>query len=459
MNSKLEISNHHRINLQKILIVDDVPENIEVLYEVLKGEHKLYGATSGKTALEVAALRRPDLILLDVMMPEMDGYEVCAALKRSASTQDIPVLFITAKTDMESEKHALSAGAVDYIHKPFDTEIVRARVKLHLELARHRDRLGLLNQQLEQSLTDIKLVQSRLEILSTAIEQSPTSVIITGTDAVIQYVNPYFSVESGFSSSEAIGQKTSILKSGLTNPETYQDLWMHLERGESWTGEFVNRRKSGEIYWQEAHIAPVENANGDITHFVAVSLDISERKNAQQRLLYRAHHDALTNLPNRTLFFEKVEQGLALAKRNKILLALLYIDLDKFKPLNDNYGHAVGDLVLQEVARRLCNSIRESDSVSRIGGDEFVVLLQEIDSEEIAVMVAEKIRKSLNQPFEVAEKMLSISSSIGIAISPEHGIDAIKLAGNADCAMYWAKNNGRDQVKVFTTGSVKIGAG
>lgn len=459
MNTKLDVSNPHCIDLQKILIVDDVPENIEVLYQILKSDHKLYGATSGKKALEVAALRRPDLILLDVMMPEMDGYEVCAALKNTAKTQDIPVIFITAKTDVESERYALSSGAVDFIHKPFDPGIVLARVKLHLELARHRDRLEKLNQQLEQSLTDIILIQSRLEILSTAVDQSPTSVVITGADAVIQYVNPHFSLESGFTSAEAIGQKPSILKSGLTDPETYRDLWRHLERGESWTGEFVNRRKSGEIYWEEAHIAPVEDANGSITHYVAVNLDISERKNAQQRLTYMAHHDALTNLPIRTLFFEKVEQGLALAKRNQTQLALMYIDLDKFKPINDNHGHAAGDIVLQEVARRLCNCVRESDSVSRIGGDEFMVLLLDVDSEDTAVMVAEKIRNSLNRPFEVENKLLSISSSIGIAIYPEHGIDAIELAGNADCAMYWVKDNGRDKVEVFTMDMVKIGVG
>ncbi|WP_319586755.1 diguanylate cyclase domain-containing protein [uncultured Desulfobulbus sp.] len=441
------------------MIVDDVPENIEVLYQVLKGEHKLVGATSGKQALEMAALHCPDLILLDVMMPEMDGYEVCSALKSDDKTVDIPVIFITAKTDAESEKQALSAGAVDFIHKPFDTGVVLTRVKLHLELAQNRKRLENLNQQLEQSLAEIKLVQSRLEVLSTAIEQSPTSVVITGADAVIQYVNPHFTLESGFTSAEAIGHNPSILKSGLTNPETYRDLWMHLERGESWTGEFVNRRKSGEIYWEEAHIAPVKDANGAITHYVAVNLDISERKEAQQHLAYMAHHDALTNLPNRTLFFEKVEQGLALAKRNQTRLALMYIDLDKFKPINDNHGHAAGDLVLKEVAKRLCNCIRESDSVSRIGGDEFVVLLLDVGSEDAAVLVAEKIRYSLNQPFDIAQKMLSISSSIGVAIYPEHGSDAIELAGNADCAMYLAKEQGRDNVKVFMADIVEMNSG
>lgn len=341
--------------------------------------------------------------------------------------------------------------------------MVRSRVRLHLELerraaaltlanaefTRHRDRLGELNRRLEQSLADIKLSQSRLQVLSTAIEQSPTSVVITGADAIIQYVNPHFSEESGYSSAEAIGQNPGILNSGLTEPSTFRDLWSHLTCGEPWAGEFINRRKSGEIYWEEAHIAPVKDADGKTTHYVAVKLDISGRKVAQQRLAYMAHHDPLTNLPNRSLFFDLVTQGLALARRNETIMALMYIDLDKFKPINDNYGHEAGDLVLQHVARRMSDCVRDSDSVARIGGDEFVVLLLDVGDEEAAVAVAEKIRTSLNQPFDVAGKMLSISSSIGIAIYPEHGSDADELARNADSAMYHAKQSGRDNVKVF----------
>ena len=220
-------------------------------------------------------------------------------------------------------------------------------------------------------------------------------------------------------------------------------------RGEPWTGEFINRRKSGEIYWEEAHIAPVKDAGGRTTHYVAVKLDISGRKEAQQRLVYMAHHDPLTNLPNRSLFFDLVAQGLALARRNETMMALMYIDLDRFKPINDNYGHEAGDVVLQHVARRMSDCVRDSDRVARIGGDEFVVLLLDVANEEAAVMVAEKIRASLSQPFDVAGKMLSISSSIGIAIYPEHGSDSDELARNADSAMYHAKQSGRDNVKVF----------
>jgi diguanylate cyclase (GGDEF)-like protein/PAS domain S-box-containing protein len=305
------------------------------------------------------------------------------------------------------------------------------------------------NKKLKHSLSIVTQTEQRLKIFSTAIQQSPTSVIISGPDNIIQYVNPKFSSETGYTAAEAIGRTPSFLQSGITERATYGDMWRCLKRGELWSGELVNRRKNGEIYWEEAHIAPVKNAAGEITNFVAVKLDISERKQAHDRLAHLAHYDFLTNLPNRSLFFERVIQALALAKRNKGKLALMFIDLDKFKPINDAHGHAVGDLLLQEAARRMSACLRDSDTVGRIGGDEFVVLLPDVAGAEAALLVAEKIRIALNQVFVVDNKILSISTSIGIAIYPEHGHDDISLAKHADFAMYHAKTSGRDNVQVF----------
>jgi diguanylate cyclase (GGDEF)-like protein/PAS domain S-box-containing protein len=307
------------------------------------------------------------------------------------------------------------------------------------------------NKKLQHSLNTVTQTEQRLKIFSTAIEQSPTSVIISGPDNIIQYVNPKFSSETGYTAAEAIGRTPSFLQSGITERSTYGDMWHSLKRGDLWSGELVNRRKNGEIYWEEAHIAPVKNAAGKITHYVAVKLDITERKQAHDRLAHLAHYDFLTNLPNRSLFFERVTQALALAKRNKGKLALMFIDLDKFKPINDAHGHAVGDLLLQEAARRMSGCLRDSDTVGRIGGDEFVVLLPDVAGAgaEAASLVAEKIRMALNQVFVVDNKILSISSSIGIAIYPEHGHDDISLAKHADFAMYHAKASGRDNVQVF----------
>lgn len=434
----------------RILIVDDTPANVEILLGLLEDDYDTRFALSGRQAL--ALLRRiepPDLILLDVMMPEMDGYAVCAALKGDPRTAAIPVLFITAKTDADSETQALAAGAVDFIHKPINKDVLRARVRLHLQLAQRTAAL-------QRSLAEIEQAQQQLQVLSTAIDQSPTSIIITGLDATIQYVNPCFTEETGYALQEVMGQNPRFLQSGLTDRATFAEMWRCLSRGEPWIGEMINRRKSGEVYWEEAHIAPVKDAGGQITHYVAVKMDITERKRAYERIAYMAHHDALTELPNRALFFERVAHGLALARRRQTRLALLFIDLDRFKAINDRYGHAVGDTVLQEAARRLGACVRESDTLGRLGGDEFVALLLDVGATGNALSVADKINQTLRQPFIVDEKALSLSSSIGVALYPDHGEDPIELAKCADCAMYCAKQSGRDNVKLFQAGMLEM---
>jgi diguanylate cyclase (GGDEF)-like protein len=229
-------------------------------------------------------------------------------------------------------------------------------------------------------------------------------------------------------------------------------MWAQLLRGEAWTGELINRRKNGEAYWEEAHIAPVKDSKGMTRHYVAVKVDVSVRKEVNDKLAYLAHHDSLTHLPNRTLFFERLAQGLVLAKRNNTRLAIMYIDLDRFKPVNDTYGHAVGDILLQQAAERMKNCLRDSDTVGRIGGDEFVALTLNVSDEQSACLLAEKIRATLGQVFAIAGIEHSVSASIGVAIYPDHAATEIELAKKADIAMYAAKAGGRDQVKLYRQG-------
>ncbi|MFZ6759535.1 ABC transporter substrate-binding protein [Undibacterium sp. Ji50W] len=308
------------------------------------------------------------------------------------------------------------------------------------------------NRRLAHSLDEIRKNELRLSFLSSAIEHSPTSVIITDANSVIEYVNPHFTIDTGYAAEEVIGKKPSILQSGQVKPEIYQAMWQQLLRGEEWTGELINRRKNGELYWEEAHIAPVKNAAGKTTHYVAVKVDVSERKLVNDKLAYLAHHDSLTSLPNRILFFERLAQGLALAKRNKTRLALMYIDLDRFKPINDSFGHAVGDVLLQQAAERMKHCLRDSDTVGRIGGDEFVALTLNVSDEQSAGVLAEKIRLALTAPFLIADNTHFISASIGIAIYPDHGMTELELAKKADLAMYAAKAKGRDQVILYSPG-------
>ena len=208
---------------------------------------------------------------------------------------------------------------------------------------------------------------------------------------------------------------------------------------------------NGQTYWVETCKTPIVDTYGKVLGTTGFAQDITARKAAEEQIKHLAHHDTLTNLPNRTLFNDRLQQALAIAKRDKAHMALMFIDLDEFKPINDTYGHAVGDLLLKEVAVRIQDCLRESDTVARMGGDEFTVLLPTIDAKQDASIVAEKIRHALNQPFELASNSLLISSSIGIAIYPEHGSDEKSLLKNADTAMYYAKESGRNTVKIFPT--------
>lgn len=300
-----------------------------------------------------------------------------------------------------------------------------------------------------RDISERKHIEADLRIAATAFE-SQEGMIITDADTVILKINQSFTKITGYTAAEAIGRKMNLLRSGVQNAKFYADMWAQINATGGWQGEIWNRRKEGEIYPEWLTITAVKAVDGRITHYVGTMIDITARKAIEEQIHHLAHHDVLTDLPNRILLIDRLTQALAQARRDNTTLALMYIDLDKFKPVNDNFGHDVGDLLLKEVASRLLNCMqRESDTVSRLGGDEFVVLLSTIEKEQDAIIVAEKILSTLNQPFTIEQNLITISSSIGIAIYPTHGIDAIALMKNADNAMYQAKHAGRSCFKYY----------
>lgn len=307
-------------------------------------------------------------------------------------------------------------------------------------------------QALKHELTERKRAETGIRLAATVFDTVDTAVMVTDADKRIIKVNPAFTVITGYTPGEAIGNTTHMLSSGAHTPEFYKEMWATLKASGSWQGEISNRRKSGEFYIEWLSINEVRDNEGQLTHYVALFSDISERKAAEEHMHTLAHYDALTGLPNRTLLSDRLQQAITSAKREKSHMALMFIDLDKFKPVNDTLGHHIGDLMLKEVAQRMLECLRESDSAARIGGDEFVVLLPLIDAASDAVAVAEKIRHALNQPFELAGHRLNISSSIGVAVYPEHGGDEKSLLKNADTAMYFAKEAGRNNVTLYAPG-------
>ncbi|MBF0269374.1 MAG: EAL domain-containing protein [Alphaproteobacteria bacterium] len=295
-----------------------------------------------------------------------------------------------------------------------------------------------------------KQSEEKLRHLSQAVEQSPADVVITDAEGIIQYVNPRFSQVTGYASKEVIGKKPSILKSGRTPAALYESLWETITAGKEWRGELMNRKKDGSLFWQHAIISPIRDNSGAITHYISVKEDISIRKEYEERLVRQANYDALTGLPNRILAMDRLKQAIAQAQRYNRKVALMLLDLDDFKKVNDTLGHAAGDLLLKEAALRLVDCLREGDTVARLGGDEFVLLLPDLTDISSAEVVAEKILTVCNQPFDVGGHEAYIAGSIGIAIFPDDERDPILLMRNADAAMYRSKREGKGVFRYFT---------
>lgn len=307
-----------------------------------------------------------------------------------------------------------------------------------------------------RDITQRRESEEALRLAATVFNTVDEAVMVICLKGLIVTVNPAFSVITGYTSDEVIGKSPRILTAGaptptllMEHPDFFEELWESLTAAGKWQGEVGNRRKDGEYYIVWLSINRVYDSQNRPIHYVAVFSDISARKATEEQMSYLAHYDALTELPNRTLFTDRLQQALTQAKRDKAHLALVYLDLDNFKPVNDTFGHHIGDLLLKEVAKRLQECKRESDTVSRIGGDEFIMLLPTIETELDAIVVADKILHALSQRFELDGHSLQLSTSIGIATYPEHGSDEKLLIKHADIAMYHAKKSGRNNVKLY----------
>ncbi len=288
-----------------------------------------------------------------------------------------------------------------------------------------------------------------LRLASVVFNTTHEALMVTDASEHVVAVNPAFTRITGYSAEEIIGQRPNMLFEGTIAPETEQEMLRALRDEGSWQGEIVQRKKGGESYVAWISTSRVQDSKEQLSNYVTLFSDISERKASEIRMHYLAHYDHLTGLPNRALFTDRLRQALATARRNNSLAALMFVDLDKFKPVNDQLGHNIGDLLLQEVAHRLQDCIRESDTAARIGGDEFVVLLPKIEAEPDATMVATKILQALQQSFELAGHEIRISASIGIAVYPEHGKTDESILTNADNAMYHAKRGGGNAIVSF----------
>ncbi|MFK5985379.1 MAG: EAL domain-containing protein [Pseudomonadota bacterium] len=303
---------------------------------------------------------------------------------------------------------------------------------------------------IKEDITKTIADEEQLRMAATVFETSSEGILVTDAQNKIRLVNPSFEKITGYTAKEVLGKSPAVLNSGNNNKEYYLSMWKALYKKGQWQGEIWNKRKNGEIYPQWLSIAVVKDEQNKVSKHVAVFSDISERKKAEEKIHWQANFDQLTELPNRGLFLDRLRQFIHVYQRDKKSFALLFMDLNRFKVVNDTLGHHAGDQLLQMVAKRLSENLSESDTIARFGGDEFTVLLPRINSVQDAGHVAQRIISVLTKPFNINGSDVFIGTSIGITLFPDDADDEISLIRNADMAMYHAKKSGKNSFHFFT---------
>lgn len=414
--------------MTSVLIVEDDPLQAEVLkLRLVDCGYKIADIVSdGDMAVKQVQSLAPDIVLMDILLAgKMDGIE---ATQRIHEFCVIPVIYLTTCADDEFFMRAKVTEPYAYLLKPSTSR----EIQIAIEIALYRQK-----------------TEQQLRIAAVAFE-SQESLIITDANGVILHINQAFADETGYTVEEVIGQNPSLFKSGRHNAVFYREMWETIHRTGKWQGEVWDRRKNGEVYPKWLTITAVKNESGVVTHYVGSHVDISGRKASEERIQYLAYHDPLTGLYNRFSLHETLTKALSWATRNKKQLALMLIDLDNFKTINDTLGHQIGDQLLVQVAQRLGTSVRQSDLVVRLGGDEFVILLPDIGSTTDAAHVADKVLSSVSEPYFINGQKLRTSPSIGICLYPDDAFNDQDLLKKADVAMYQAKSNGRGNYQFFT---------
>ncbi|MDZ4315825.1 MAG: EAL domain-containing protein [Azonexus sp.] len=559
-----------------ILVVDDRSENLALLSAMLsKDGADVRVANAGPLALRYARLApQPDLILLDIMMPEMDGHAVLAELLKDKQTRDIPVIFVTALGEAEDEERGLEEGAVDYIAKPIKHAVLRARVRAQLEIKRSRDlqanQQRWLESEVQRRVSENALLEARLQLALAATglgvwevdhslgkmtwsvalcqlfgqEAGPESVAdflamvhpddlgrvdaclnhlqadvgiahaeyrargvdgqwrwiecrgkvvhsdmagqplsslgtmaditlrksaeadrllasavfqgisdgvcITDANGQILLVNQAFCQVTGYAREEILGQKPSLFKSGIHGAAFFHDMWEKISLYGNWQGEITNRRKDGSLLTEWLNISEVRSPDAAEIYYVGIFSDLSERHEAAERIQFLATFDALTRLPNRNLFADRLDQALSNAHRFDRSTAVILLDLDRFRVLNDTLGPPVGDEVLIEVARRLGLQVREGDTVGRRSGNEFGFVMANLSHERDAIALAQRMLEAIAVPFLIDGQAMVVTASIGISVAPKDGDNGSLLLKSADAALLRAKQAGRNTFRFYS---------
>lgn len=546
----------------RVLVIDDDAMTRRLIRETLSPHgFNVIEAENGEVGIALALEKLPDMVLLDIIMPKMDGFACFAALheRLPGGSAMMPVVMLTGLDDNASIERSFAMGATDFIHKPIDWPLLAHRLRFvmrahtltrELQISEERLRLSMsatrqgfydldiktgrmvvsevyaamlgydpasfeetnaawlkrlhpddreaaekahlsyLSGKLPECRAEFRLAcadgawkwvlsvgliverdangtplrmlgtymdidhlkqnEERLRLLAKVFENSREGIIVCDATNKIVEVNQSFTHITGYLSSEVIGKNPKLLSSRYHDAAFYEQMWQILNESGYWQGEIWDRHKNGELFPVWLGISTVRGAYNKLTHYIAVFSDISERKAAESKIEYLAHHDPLTNLPNRTLLRDRFDQAIAYATRNQSLVALLFLDLDHFKQINDTLGHDVGDRLLQGIAARLLQSLREVDTICRQGGDEFIIVLTGLRDNDTVVQITQKILQQLHEPFIIDGIHITTSCSIGISIYPTDGMSLLGLLSKADTAMYAAKKQGRNTSRFFS---------
>jgi diguanylate cyclase (GGDEF)-like protein/PAS domain S-box-containing protein len=455
-----------------ILVVEDTLMSLRLLVEILTAEnYQVRPADSGELALAAVEAQPPELILLDIFMPGMDGFEVLRRLKAREKSRTIPVIFLSAATETEQRVTGFKLGAVDFVSKPFQRDELLARVQTHLELSR-------LHTQLEQRAAELQSINEQLLIAELA-ERKRAEAVLRESEQLLRSIMDILPVgiwimdaQGTIVSANPAGRQiwAGLRPIGIEQFGEYKAWWLEsgkriephewagaraIEKGETSLDEEIEIECFDGTHKIILNFAvPIRGNDGRIKGAVIVNQDITERKTIENQIKNLAFYDPLTRLPNRRLLLDRLHRAIAASTRNQRHGALLFIDLDHFKTLNDTLGHDYGDLLLQQVAERLATCVREGDTVARLGGDEFVVMLEDLSEnpQEATVqarIVGEKILTALNQPYWLASHEHHSTPSIGVALFNDHRETVEQLLKRADLAMYEAKAAGRNTLRFF----------
>ncbi|MEJ2698914.1 MAG: EAL domain-containing protein [Desulfuromonadales bacterium] len=417
-----------------ILVVDDEAFMREVFREALEDTgFRVEEASSGQEALVAFERLRPDLVILDLVMPGMDGFEICTALRSLKNGRNTPILAVTGLQDTASIHKAFEAGATDFISKPVNKNLLGYRVLYLL-------RAG-------GALEELARSEASLRLLRAAVESLPVGITITDPKGKITYINPAEAKMHGFEVEELLNREVRVLA-----PKRLRQICLRekLRKTGPWRRETMNLRKSGEEFPVQLSSIAVRSPQGEFLGTVTACEDITERKKNEVQIHHLAYYDPLTGLPNRALFLDRLQKALALAGRSEKTVAVLFLDLDNFKDINDTQGHDFGDKLLTEVARRLSGCIRGADTLARLGGDEFVIMLVSSNGQQTASATALRILETFRSPFEVEGRRIYTGFSIGIALYPDDASELEGLLRSADTAMYQAKAQGRQTFQFFS---------